>query len=391
MTETHNPAAPPDGTPAGAAPADSATATAGPRAPDGTAERTGVPGLDALSAQLDALRARIGASPRGTVKPPVYGRHQYLGVLAFVAVTAVAAPNLVTSAEGSNLLDLWLIYSLAGIGFYWIFGLGGRFAFCQTTMMAVGAYASAYAIERGQPFWLGALLGAAAAGAVAAVVGLALARAQHFAFAIGTLAVSQIGMVVFSRTSEFTGVNGQVTGLPYASLFGHTFDSDRSAFWLFLGVLGTALLLGVFLERSPIGREAVAARDGEMVARTAGIPVRRVHLMLYVLGSLAGGLSGALLANWQGFVGVDQFGLDLGIGIFLMVILGGAGSIWGPVLGAGFYVWAPKLLSDFKEYQGVAYGTLLLVMIMVAPEGLIGLAGRARALLRRVRKGGAHG
>lgn len=375
MTETRNSAAPTG--------VDAPEPDTSPR--NGTAPARTAVSLEALSTGLDTLRARIGMTPRGTVKPPVYARHQYLAVIVFLAATALAAPRLVTSAEGSNLLDLWLIYSLAGIGFYWIFGLGGRFAFCQTTMMAVGAYASAYATGHGRPFWQSALIGACAAGAVAAVVGLALARAQHFAFAIGTLAVSQIGLVVFSRTSDFTGVNGQVTGLPYASLFGHTFDSDRSAFWLFLGALGAALLLGVFLERSPLGREAVAARDGETVARTAGIAVRRLHLTLYVLGSVAGGLSGALLANWQGFVGVDQFGLDLGIGIFLMVILGGAGSIWGPVLGAGFYVWAPRLLSDFQEYQGVVYGALLLVMIMVAPEGLIGLAGRARALVRPVR------
>jgi branched-chain amino acid transport system permease protein len=359
--------------------AEAAAAAPDAAAPPGASP----PRRDLLARAPDFARMRLGMAARGTVKPPAYRRHQYLGVAVFVVVTALAAPRLVTSAEGANLLDLWLIYALAGIGFSWIFGLGGRFAFCQTTMMAVGAYASAYAIDHGRPFWQSAPLGAAAAGAVAALVGLALARAQHFAFAIGTLAVSQIGTVVFARTSGFTGVNGQVTGLPYPSLFGHAFDSDRGAFWLLLGAVALALLLGVFLERSPIGREAVAARDGETVARTSGVPVRRVHLTLYVLGSAAGGMSGALLASWQGFVSVDAFGPDLGIGIFLMVILGGAGSLWGPVLGAGFYVWAPKLLSGFREYQGVVYGALLLLMIMVCPEGLIGLAGRVRAARRQ--------
>ncbi|MDI2127316.1 branched-chain amino acid ABC transporter permease [Yinghuangia seranimata] len=375
MTETDNAAAPPASSPPVADSALRKTASSGSS-----------PRSDALTAAFDGVRARIGAGARHGDRPPAYRRHQYLAVAVFVAVTALTAPRVVTSAEGSNLLDLWLAYSIAGVGFYWIFGLGGRFAFCQTTMMAVGAYSSAYATGHGRAFWQSTLIGAAAAAIAAAVIGLALARAQHFAFAIGTLAVSQVGVVVFSRTSDFTGVNGQVTGLPYASLFGHTFDSDRSVFWLFLGVLTLVLLLGVFLERSPLGREAVAARDGETVARTAGVPVRRVHLTLYVLGSTAAGISGALLGDWRGFVAVDDFGLDLGIGIFLMVILGGAGSLWGPVLGAGFYVWAPKLLADLDEYKGVVYGALLLVMIMVCPDGLIGLGGRARALVRRRRE-----
>lgn len=360
MTETRNSAAPP-----------------APRNPGGPV--TG----PALGRTLAALRGRLDGPTRG-IRPPVYERHHYLAVAAFVAVTAAVAPRLATSAESANLLDLWLLYALAGLGFHWILGLGGRFAFCHTTMMAVGAYTSAYASGHGRPFWAAALLGTAAAGAVAAAVGLALARAQHFAFAIGTLAVSQIGVVVFSRTSAFTGVNGQVTGLPYASVAGHRLDSDRDVFWLLLGVLAVALLLAVLLERSPLGREAVAARDGETVARTAGIAVRRLHLKLFVLGSATGGLSGALLASWQGFVGVDQFGLDLGIGIFLMVILGGTGSIWGPVLGAGFYVWAPKALAEFQEYKSAAYGLLLLGMIMVCPDGVIGLAGRVRELWVRV-------
>ncbi|WP_406286589.1 branched-chain amino acid ABC transporter permease [Embleya sp. NBC_00896] len=294
-------------------------------------------------------------------------------------------PALVNSAEGANLVDLWLLYALAGIGFAWIFGLAGRFAFCHTTLMAVGAYTAAYAATHDVPFWGAVLAGTACAALVAALVGLALARAQHFAFAIGTLAVSQIGVVVFSRSGTFTGVNGQVHGVPFPTVFGYTLDTDRDIFWLLLAFVTLALLLGVFIRRSPLGREAVAARDAELVARTAGVPVRRIHLTLFVLGSATGGLAGALLAHWQGFVGIDSFGLDLGIGIFLMVILGGTHSLWGPILGAGFYVWAPKLLSGLDEYRAAVYGGLLLLMIMLCPEGLTGLAARARAALARAR------
>jgi branched-chain amino acid transport system permease protein len=326
-----------------------------------------------------------------TVKPPVYQKKQYLSIAVFVILAGLIVPQLATSASAANLVDLWLVYALAGLGFYWIFGLGGRFAFCQTTMMATGAYTAAYAALHGWPFWASAAAGAAAAGVVALVIGVALARSQHFAFAIGTLAVSQVGLVVFNRSSDFTGVNGQVTNIPFASLFGHEFTTDKGAFWLFLGVLAIALLLTAWMERSPLGRESVAARDGELVARTAGVPVRRIHLSLFALGSALGGLSGALLAHWQGFVGVDSFGLDLGIGIFLMVILGGAGSLWGPVIGSAFYVWAPELMSGLDEYKAVVYGGTLLLMIMLCPQGLAGLAKQLLGYAKGRRRATAGG
>ena len=113
-----------------------------------------------------------------------------------------------------------------------------------------------------------------------------------------------------------------------------------------------------------------------MVARTVGIRVGLVRWTMFVLGSAMAGVAGALIAHWSGYVGTNSFGVGLAIGIFLMVVLGGLRSFWGPVIGGAFYVAVPEILSDFERYQGIVYGAVLLVVIIVLPEGIVGLKSR---------------
>jgi branched-chain amino acid transport system permease protein len=212
---------------------------------------------------------------------------------------------------------------------------------------------------------------------------LAVWRAQEFYFAIATLSVTQVGLVVFQRWRHFTGPDGTALDIRPISLFGHTLRTDRQVFWVFLGALTLALLLAVCIERSPLRREAIAARDRGVVARTVGVPVVRVQLVMFVLGSVFGGIAGSFIAHWSGFVGTDSFNLDLAIGVFLMLMLGGMHSPWGPVIGAGFYVVVPDVLSKVQRYQSIVYGLLLLAIIIAFPQGLVGLGGQLRRRMLR--------
>lgn len=319
----------------------------------------------------------------------VYRRGQYLTLAATLA--AILGLSLITtSGSAVNLLNLWLAYTIAALGFYWIFALGGRFGFCQTFMMALGGYTAAWLNRQGLPFELGVLGAMACTGAVAALIGVVLWRAENLYFALGTLAVTEIGLVVFGRTNDFTGTNGNVTGVGYPELFGLELRTDEEVFWLFVPVLATLFLVAVFLERSPVSRDLAATRVLPLVARSAGVAVGRLRLAMFVLGSATGGLSGALITHWQGFIGIDSFGLDLAIGLFLVVILGGVTSHWGVLIGAGFYVAVPELLSGIHQYMPIVYGVLLLVVIMAFPGGLAGMGQWLIALGRRTGPGKAE-
>jgi branched-chain amino acid transport system permease protein len=142
------------------------------------------------------------------------------------------------------------------------------------------------------------------------------------------------------------------------------------------------VFLGVLIERAPLRREAIAARDNLDVARTIGIPTAKVQLVLFVIGSAVGGLSGSLLGAVSGTTSTASFGTELAIGIFLMLLIGGSDSVWGPVVGAAFYVAIPQWLSGLAQYQSVIYGGLLLLVIIVFPQGIVGALRTAVSYVR---------
>jgi ABC-type branched-subunit amino acid transport system permease subunit len=134
------------------------------------------------------------------------------------------------------------------------------------------------------------------------------------------------------------------------------------------------LFICTAIERSPLTREAIAARDLPEVSRSWGVRSRQVTLAMFVIGSGLGGLAGALAVLWTGSVGTDSFGVTLAIGLLLMPIIGGVHSMWGTVVGALLYVMLPELLSGLSRYAPLAYGVILVVTIIALPDGLLGAA-----------------
>lgn len=328
---------------------------------------------------------------RGTPAPPAWERHQYLAIAVFLVAVGLVIPQVMTSRAQQFNTNLWLAYAIAGIGFYWMVGLAGRFAFSQVFMMALGGYTSAWVTRSLGDEWflLGVVVAMVATGLLAFLIAGAVRKAQFFYFAIASMAVTQIGVQVFQKAEAFTGPNGTQSGISPPVLFGRELIQDREIFWLFLAVIGLVLVAGAFLERSPMRRDAVATRDNILVAKVAGVPSTRIQMVLFAMGSALGALSGALIGHWNGVIATDTFGFDLAIGIFLMLYLGGVGSMWGPVLGAAVFVALPQLLSSIQSYYSIVYGLLLLVVILALPDGLVGGVNRVwqlvGGLLRRRR------
>jgi branched-chain amino acid transport system permease protein len=328
---------------------------------------------DAPAEPVPEELAGPAAGPRRSAAWAPYAR-----LAAFLVLTPLVVLSQVESRSVMYLVNLWLVYSVAVVGFYWVFGLAGRFAFCQTFSMALGAYLSAWATREGLSPWVGLVVALVGTTLILGLVGMAIARADALYFAVGTIAVLELGLVVFRRWTAFTGRDGTVVGIAPHSFLGTELIDDREVFWLLLGILGAVLLLAVFIDRSPLRRKAIAARDIPMVARTLGVRVARLQLMFFVLGSCTAALSGWMLGHWSGVVGIDTFGVEVAIGIFLMLVLGGMHSYWGPVVGAAFYVAVPQVLEDFEEYQSLIYAGLLLVVVILLPSGLTGVVARLR-------------
>jgi branched-chain amino acid transport system permease protein len=230
--------------------------------------------------------------------------------------------------------------------------------------------------------WLAFILSLLVSAVVGLLFALILVRANEFYFGIATLAIAGIGTIVFQNWDSFTGPSGLRYNIPAIGLDGHLANSEKQVFWVFLVLLVVALLVTSLIERSALRREAIAARDSAVVAQTLGIPVAVIQVVMFIIGSVFAGAAGSLYGHWQGFVSPTTFGLDLSIGIFLMAIMGGLGSMWGMIIGAAFYVFIPQTLSVLSQYQNIIYGGLLVVIIILLPEGIVGIVDRVRDLRR---------
>ena len=144
-------------------------------------------------------------------------------------------------------------------------------------------------------------------------------------------------------------------------------------------------------------------RDQPTVAATSGIPTLRVRIAMFVLGSSVGAFAGSLFVHGRGYATPDVFSVELGLGVFVMLIVGGINSLWGPFLGAAFYVWVPYILEkgltifgirvipddlsvfghDLGDYNQIIYGATLILVMIFAPEGLIGLFHGVKARFQR--------
>jgi branched-chain amino acid transport system permease protein len=279
---------------------------------------------------------------------------------------------------------LALVYAMVATSLNIPFGFGGIYNAAQGALFGAGAYAGALVALN----WSSSLLIAAAAAMLAAAVaGLVLivpaARARHEYFMITSLGLQVVASTCFV-SSDLLGGNDGLVGIPPAALFGLTLTSRTD--YMLLALAGLLIALGVAyaFRHSPPGRALAAVGCSEEAARSLGIsPLRQRTIGLLISAALAG-LAGTIYAFSVGFINPDSFGLNASISVFTMVILGGAGTALGPLLGALVLTLVPAALTFVDVFpagqagavQQAVFGVLLVVMVIFRPEGLIGRTQR---------------
>lgn len=320
------------------------------------------------------------------VSPPRYQRRDLIGLGALVAVLAVLAV-LAGSPFSQGLVGQWAVLAVAGLGFYLAFGVGGQFTFAQAAFVGIGAYASAWLTQtHGFAFPIGFVGAIVIASASSAVLFLLIRRCSAFYFAIATLAFAFLAVVVFREWTAFAGPGGERRALKPIALVGDALEG-RGLTIALMAVVVVGVALALLVERSPINRHATAVRELPVAAPTFGIDVNRTRLTLFVAGSAYAGAAGCLMAHRTSVVSPEAFDIPLAIDLFLVLLFGGLGSAWGPVLGAAFVVWAPEQLRFIGRDQNLVFGGLLIAIMIFVPDGLVGVAERARSLWDRRRSG----
>lgn len=331
-------------------------------------------------------------------RPPAWRRRPFLAsgiVLAGLAAYfsfghVLPVPGVfgeVDQRSAQTVFNEWILLAGVVTSFHLVFGVAGRFAFSMAAFMGLGAYASHAATRASGLHWtVGLAVALTSACVLALAFALAVRRAQHFYFAVATLGLAEVLLLVFGRWQLLTGrSSGEITGAADMTILGWAVDSRSQHFWVLLAFLGLVLLAAAAVSRSPLGRIAVAARDAPEVLETTGVDAARPGIVLFTLGSVVAAAAGSLFVHTRGLGTPETFGIELGIGIFIALILGGLHSLWGGLIGAWFYVYVPLYLERWEQWTQVIWGAVLVIVMVTFPEGLAGVATRARARLRRDR------
>ncbi len=250
---------------------------------------------------------------------------------------------------------------LAVMGLALVLGFTGQFSLGHAGFMAVGAYGSAaLSVYYGVPPMLSVLAGGAAAAVAGFAVGLPSLRLTGDYLAVVTLGFNQIIIVLIQNTQSLGGAQG-LTGVPVATTFGWTFT------WVLVGGFFIRNLL-----RSAKGRVFEAVRDNEIATRSLGIDTTRAKVVAFVIGAFWAGVAGGLIAHYRSSIFPSQFQFDRSIELLAMVVLGGTGSLSGPLVAGAVLTALPEVLRPVAEYRMVIYAALLIGMMILRPKGLLG-------------------
>jgi len=276
-----------------------------------------------------------------------------------------------------TIATLIAIYAIVVLGLNVIVGYAGQISLGHAAFFGIGAYASAILTTKaGLSFWTALPLVIVISGLIGLLLGLPSLRVKDDFLAITTIGINFIVEAVFLYIPFFGGALG-IGGIPKIVFFGVKLKGN-AFFSLCLVFLGVVLLVCWWFTRSWGGLACFALREDEEAASSMGISPMRFKLLAFVLGTAMAGLGGALYAHYMRFISATDFSFPLSITFLGMIVLGGMGTLWGPVLGAFLLGILPELFRPLVDYRILFYTVILLLMIRFQPGGLLGETSLAR-------------
>ena len=320
-------------------------------------------------AGLDRLAASAGAALRR-------GRWLWLGVLG---ILLVLWPMFVNEAFFLYIATVVLIYTIGAASLHLVLRTG-HLSLCHAAFMGLGGYTSALLTTRlGWPFVPAFLASGLLPAAVALIVGPIVLRLRGVYFVLITFTFGEVVRLVFNEWQSLTGGADGIFRIPPP----FPFLADKRAYYYFALIMAT-LCVGTVarLLASQTGRYVDAIRESERLAQSSGVPILRFKVMIFSIACGLVGLQGSLLAHYIHFIAPGSYTFNESLNLLVMNVIGGMGSLMGPLIGAGFLTSLPELLRGWVELQRVIYGIVLILVMLFVPGGLMELGRRMVASSR---------
>lgn len=317
-------------------------------------------------------------------------RSARLGIVVGAFVVA-AAPLLIDDRFLLKVFTFVGLNALVVVGLAVLFGHAGQVSLGHAAFVGLGAYTCAILTVRYELAWPAAFL---AAGLLAAIGGLVLAlpslRMKGHYLAMATLGFGELATLMFVEAEPVTGGVDGFAGIPFPSIGAFEFREPAALYWLVWGVVGVVLLFVANAMRLRPGRMMRALHGSELGAIASGVDTVGVKVRSFVLSAALAGLSGALYASVVGFVSPSLFTVASSVTFLAMAVIGGTGSLAGPLLAAALLTLLQYLDAFLpgisrptaqlvQSFQADVYGLAIMIVVVLAPRGIAGLLSRRRA------------
>jgi branched-chain amino acid transport system permease protein len=296
-------------------------------------------------------------------------------LLALIVAIIISVPLLFPEGHSIGLVNAILIWSIFAIGFDLVFGIAGMLSFGHAAFFGVGAYTlSLLTMRMGWDFL--PALGAAGVigGALALVFSYFAIRVSGLFFALLTLALSQlIYIMAGTKLRMLTGGVDGIAGVPRPDLFGIDFYNDANYYFFLLALFILALLISGLIRISPLGQALKAIKSNEVRAEQIGFNVQRLQRSVFTISGIYAGVSGGLLASLIFYVGPQMLHWSTSGDVVIMVLLGGMGTLFGPILGVAIFEIMREWLSMQTSHWYGILGLVFIVCTIAMPKGIAGL------------------
>ncbi len=300
-----------------------------------------------------------------------------VGSLLILALLLAVPPLL--KNYGVYLFTYWLVFVIATMGLNLTIGYAGQKSLGHAAFFGIGAYTVAIVMKAGLSFWLGLPLGMLLCFGLGLALGFPALRVQTIYLAFATLGFNTAVWLVMRNEEWLTGGTFGINNIARPSLLGISLDSPLAYYYF---VLGVAIILGLVLWRvlsSPWGKAFTSLRDNPIRAESLGVNIQAYTLLSFAIGAVYAGIAGALFASLVEFIEPAPFTVGASIMMYLMVVVGGAGYFFGPLLGSAVGVLLPEWLRFAQAWYLFVFGAAVVMLMLWLPDGLLSIPDRIKA------------
>ena len=298
---------------------------------------------------------------------------------AFVALAFLLVAPALLKNYGIYLFTYWLVFVIATMGLNLTVGYAGQKSLGHAAFFGIGAYTVAILLKAGVSFWLGLPAAMLICFFSGIAVGFPALRVQTIYLAFATLGFNTAVWLVMRNEEWLTGGTFGINNIARPEVLGLSLEGALAYYYF---VLVVALVLGFVLWRllaSPWGKAFTALRDNPIRAESLGVDVQAYTLLSFAIGAVYAGVAGALFASLVQFIEPAPFGVGASIMMYLMVVVGGPGYFFGPLLGSAVGVLLPEWLRFAQAWYLFVFGMAVVLLMLWLPDGLLSIPDRLRA------------